>query len=224
MRAAFSAFGVGLLAVTCASAQPAGQQPAGGSLHHSVLQGAERFDPERLQSDLPEPDRARLREYARRRAAFRSGLDPPPPGSGADPTHDRRVALEREMVALVDRPGIEAAAAAAVAVVPPAPSGGPRSDDYAREIAWVEVWLQQHPDSPVAPLFYAYVAWQLRVGVEMNEDRALRERLARKYRTMLDRLRSRDDPIWRLLAEDLDREPRVTNAGSAHPREYLPAG
>ena len=223
---ALSCLVVPLLAATWGSAHP-DRQPGGGRLLDAVLQGAERLDLEQLNPDLPEADRARLVAYARRRAEFRSRLGPPSPESGdhARWMHDRRRSFEREMVAIIDRPGIEETAAAAAADIQPLPpAGGTVSRRYAEEIAWVEAWLQKHRDSPFAPLFYAYIAWHLRAGIELNDDRALRESLARKYRTMLDRLRSQDDRIWRLLAEELDGEPRVTNAGPAHPREFLPAG
>jgi hypothetical protein len=215
-----------LLWATLASAQ-SDRQPVGGRLLDAVLRGAERFDLAQLPPDLPEADRVRLVAYARRRSDFKSRLGSPPPESGdnAPWMHGRRRAFEREMVAIVDRPGIEEdAAAAAAATQPPPPSGGTDPGRYAEEIAWAEAWLQRRGDSPFAPLFYAYIAWNLRAGIELNDDQALRERLARKYRTMLDRLRSQDDRIWRLLAEELDGGPRVTNAGPAHPRDYLPAG
>jgi hypothetical protein len=214
-----------LLATTCARAQPH-RQPVGGHLFESVLQGAKRFNLEQLPPDLSEADRARLIAYAQRRGAFRSRLGPAPTdcGDNARWVHQRRVALEREMVAIIDRPGVEEEAAAAAAVTQPLPPSGTDPGRYAEEIAWVEAWLQQHPDSPFAPLFYAHVAWNLRAGIEMNDNRALRERLARKYRTMLDRVRSGEDRLWRLLAEELDGEARVTNAGPAHPLLFLPAG
>ena len=223
---ALTCFVVPLLTATWGSAQQ-DRRPAGGRLLEAVLQGAERFDLGQLPPDLPEADRARLVTYARRRADFRSRLGSPPPESGDNARwlHDRRRSFEREMVAIIDRPGIEEdAAAAAAATQPLPPPGGTDPGRYAEEIAWAEAWLQKHRDSPFAPLFYAYIAWHLRAGIELNDDRALRESLARKYRTMLDRLRSQDDRIWRLLAEELDGEPRVTNAGPAHPREFLPAG
>jgi hypothetical protein len=202
------------------------RQPVGGRLLEAVLQGADRFDLAQLPPDLPEADRDRLVAYARRRSDFESRLgSPPESGDGARWMHHRRRSLEREMVAIVNRPGIEEeAAAAAAATHPLPPSGGTDPGRYADEIAWAEAWLQKRGDSSFAPLFYAYIARSLRAGIELNDNQALRERLARKYRTMLDRLRSQDDRIWRLLAEELDGEPRVTNAGPAHPRDYLPAG
>jgi hypothetical protein len=223
---ALCCFVVPLLSATRAGAQP-DHQPVGGLLLEAVLQDEERFDLAQLPPNLPEADRARLVAYARRRADFQSRLGSPPRESdhNARWMHHRRRSFEREMVATVDRPGIEEeAAAAAAATQPLPPSGGTDPRRYAEEIAWAEAWLQKHPESPFAPLFYACIAWHLRVGIELNDDRALREKLARKYRTMLDRVRSEEDRIWRLLAEELDGQLRVTNAGEAHPRVYLPAG
>jgi hypothetical protein len=222
---ALSCLVVPLLSAAWASAQPE-RQPVGGRLLEAVLQDAKRFDLARLPADLSEADRARLGAYARRRSDFKSRLvSPPESGDDARAMHARRRSVEREMVAIVDRAGVEedaAAAAAATQLLPP--SGGTDPGRYAEEIARAEAWLQMRGDSPFAPLFYAYIAWSLRAGIELNDDQSLRERLARKYRTMLDRLRSQDDHFWRLLAEELDGEPRVTNAGPAHPRDYLPAG
>jgi hypothetical protein len=211
--------------VLCIAAGTLAQQrsAAGGALVTAVLEGAERFNPEALRGVLPEPDLARLRRYAERRTAFRSQLgEEPGPGVEGAFAHGRRVSIERELVALIERPGIEAEAAAAARAARPAyPDGGSDPARYAGEVAWAEAWLRANPGSALAPFHYAYIAWMLRAGIEQNEDRALREHLARKYRTMLTRLTGQPDRIWALLAADIDGAERVGAGGLAHPREFL---
>jgi hypothetical protein len=39
---------------------------------------------------------------------------------------------------------------------------------------------------------------------------------------MLERVRNSDDPLFRILADDLDNRPALSAGATRHPREYLP--
>jgi len=198
--------------------------PANGRLYESALLGAVQFDIDEAATQLGREDANRLRRYADRRASFRSllGAAPAEGGDWARWVHLRRVSLEREMVALIERPDIAAeAAAAARAARPVPPSRGSDPAAYEYEISWADAWMQHHPSSPVRPFLQAYTALWIRAAIERNSELPMRLRLAQRYARIVDGLRAQPDRIWTLLADDLDAEARVTNDGPAHPREFL---
>jgi hypothetical protein len=45
---------------------------------------------------------------------------------------------------------------------------------------------------------------------------------SRKYRAFMQRARAAEDPIYALLADDLDRQPFVYVATDNHPRDFDP--
>jgi hypothetical protein len=192
--------------------------PVGGHLATGVLLGGPALDEADIPADLPSADRLRLKGYLDRRSSFESQL-------GARPDDvalaKRRLALERELASVIERPGIEAEAAA---IAEGAPLAADVTESPEAEADWAEDTLRAHGSSPAAPYLYAFLASRYRLMLEQTpeSDTSMRERLARKYKTMLDRVRSGGDTLLVLLADDLDGLPRLSPGGSAHPREYLP--
>ncbi len=45
---------------------------------------------------------------------------------------------------------------------------------------------------------------------------------ARKYRTFIERARSAEDPVYRAIADDMDRLPYLYIKSTNHPRDYAP--
>lgn len=207
-----------LLACGAPSAAPA--EPAlGGRLAREVVLFADTLDAAAA-LDLPAPDRERLERYIERRDRFRSGLLDEP----ADAAREARVGVERAIVSLVDREDIGPAAADVARHLDVAPAGTRDLPRTLGEIASAEQYLRAHPGTPAAPFLYAFLASRCRIGIEVSSDPGDKERLARKYRTMLDRLRNSADPIFPLLARDLDGLPSLVARQAEHPRDYLPPG
>ena len=127
--------------------------------------------------------------------------------------------LEQEIASVVERPGMEQVAHAI------AWSQGPYgvTTDVQEESAWAESLVRDPANALAAPYLYAFLASRYRMQFERaEEDRPALERLAKKYKTMLDRVRNAGDPLFILLADDLDNQPRLSPSATRHPRQYLP--
>jgi hypothetical protein len=208
-----------LLGCTTVAATPADgpAPPLGGRFAGSVLLSEAPLSATDLSPDLSSADRLRLLAYLDRRAAFRSRIATV---AGDVALHGRRVRLEQEMVSVIEQPGIErlASAIAASAALSADPLKGPED-----EVAWAEGALREPGAAPAAPYLYAFLASRYRIQLERApEDRGALERLAKKYKTMLDRVRNANDGIFILLADDLDGRASISASASRHPRQYLP--
>ena len=187
-----------------------------GRLTVAVLLGGPPLTAHDLPAKLSEADRLRLETYLERWKAFKTRQAVV---AGSQRTWDRRVRLEREMVSAIDQPGIEQVAASV------AWSQGPYgvTTDVQEEAAWAERLLRDPANATAAPYLYAFLASRYRMQFERaEEDRPALERLAKKYKTMLDRVRNAGDPLFILLADDLDNQSRLSPSGTRHPRQYLP--
>ncbi len=179
-------------------------------LDETPLRGAD------LPSDLSSSDRARLSMYIARWDAFRTRQDP---AAGSPGTWTRRERLEREIVSASGHPGIEEVGYAI------AWSQGPYgvTKDVRQEALWAEGLVRDPAYAIAAPYLYAFLASRYRIQFERaDEDRPALERLAKKYKTMLERVRNAGDPLYALLADDLDNRARLTPGATRHPRQYLP--
>jgi hypothetical protein len=212
-----------LVLATLLAAPAAAQQPAAALLaREAVLHEPPLLQPAAV-AQLSEPDATPLGRYLARRSAFVSRL-----GDAADPRaeplHTRRMAIERAIVSLLDREGSEESAADVARSLDLAHPGEDPPGAALREAASAEAYLRAHPDSPAAPYLYAFVASRHRLALETTTDAADKERFARRYRTMIDRLRHHPDDIVALLARGLDALPSVGGGRAEHPRDYLPPG
>ena len=191
--------------------------PVGGKLARAVLLGGDPLTAQDLPPDLPSSDRLRLLAYLKRRADFRSRLGT---SSSGGPVAAHQGRLERDIATVVERAGIEHEAAEIARSAPPSAEGPARA---AHEASWAEGVLRQRPSSPAAPYLYAYLAARYRqVFEQLPDDRPALERQARKYKTMLERVRGADDPIFQLLANDLDGLPSLSAGATRRPQQYLP--
>jgi hypothetical protein len=199
---------LGVAAILCATGAHAqtGPPPVGGRLAGAVLLGETPLTEKDLPGDLSSADRMRLAGYLERWQAFgtRQG-----PVSGDLDTWRRRARLEREIASVIERDGIERAAAAIA-----------YSD---AEAAWAERLVREPSHAVAAPYLYALLASRYRMQFDRaDEDRPLLERLAKKYKTMLDRVRNAGDSLLVMLADDLDSRPALSAGATRHPRQYLP--
>ena len=187
-----------------------------GRLTAAVLLGGPPLTAHDLPAKVSETDRLRLETYLERWKAFktRQGII-----AGSLETWKRRERLEREIASVVERPGIEQVAHAI------AWSQGPYgvTTDVQEESGWAESLVRDPANALAAPYLYAFLASRYRMQFERaEEDRPALERLAKKYKTMLDRVRNAGDPLLILLADDLDNRASLSSGVTRHPRQYLP--
>jgi hypothetical protein len=175
-------------------AQP-GPPPLGGRLAGAMLLGEAPVTEADLPEELPTADRMRVLAYLDRGA-----------GRG----------LATQIAAALEAEGSETAAAAIASAL-----GGAAGAD--EEAARAEAMLRDPAHAVAAPDLYAYLAARYRLQFEKaGDDRPTLERLAKKYRTMVERVRNSDDALFRVLADDLDNRPALSAGATRHPREYLP--
>ena len=190
-----------------------------GRLTVAVLLGGPPLTARDLPAKLPETDRLRLETYLERWKAFKPAE---PPSGYSEPwaRRERRERLEREIVATAGPQGIEQVAQG-IAWSEGAYAASPF--DPLAEGNWAERLVRDPANAAAAPYLYAFLASRYRMQFERaEEDRPALERLAKKYKTMLDRVRNAGDPLFILLADDLDNQPRLSPSATRHPRQYLP--
>jgi hypothetical protein len=189
--------GTAAMLVACLAtlmAQP-GPPPLGGRLAGAMLLGEAPVTKADLPEELPTADRMRVLAYLDRGA-----------GRG----------LATQIAAALEAEGSETAAAAIASAL-----GGAAGAD--EEAARAEAMLRDPAHAVAAPYLYAYLAARYRLQFEKaGDDRPTLERLAKKYRTMVERVRNSDDALFRVLADDLDNRPALSAGATRHPREYLP--
>lgn len=216
---------VTLCVALAAQAQPAQEMPDfKGKLYKTVFQPGvgtlSAADVKPLPADL----RERLERFLDRRSKFSSRLQ-----NGASSMMDvaieaKKRRVEGAIVALIDAPGIEQAAAdyAQQAFIANEWQGAAQP---AQEASAAEEYLKKDPATPLAPFIYVFVADRQRAAFEvMNAvtDKTQMTAAAKKYRTFMQRARASGDPIFRLLADDLDRQPFLYRKSELHPRDFDP--
>lgn len=188
----------------------------GGRLAGAVLLNETPLTSQDIPGEMQGPHKARLETYIERGKAFKSrqGLV-----AGSLETWKRRERLEQEIASTLALPDIEPLAHAI------AWSQGPYgvTRDAGEEAAWAEGLVRDPANQAATPYLYAFLASRYRLQFEgAEEDRALLERLAKKYKTMLERVRNAGDPLFVLLADDLDARAGLSPGATRHPRQYLP--
>lgn len=196
-----------------------------GKLYRAVFfSGPGALKTEDLTS-LPEPARERLNRFLVRRGAFTSKYTHDAGSFEQARVDAKKRDIERAIVALIDTPGVDSRAlefvkAARIAVDWQRTWEGPLD-----EAAAAEEFLKQNPSTPIAPYLYLFIAQRQRAAFEAyaaakNVDGM--KTASRKYRTLLQRSRSVEDPIFALLADDLDRQPYVYLKSDQHPSTFDP--
>jgi hypothetical protein len=142
---------------------------------------------------------------------------------GAAGDDERKQLLARAIVALLDRDDAAALAEAFLEDAPVADDWGHTPDAPLREAAYAEKRLT--PSDPLAPFLYVFIAQRQRAAFEAAEraqDIETMKAAAKKYRAVMQRARSTADPIFALLADDLDRMPYVSVPTAKHPATFNP--
>lgn len=174
---------------------------------------------------LPPEVRQRLDLYLKRRAAFTSRMEGGAATMAAVAVEAKRRRIESGIVSLIDAPEIERLAAEyarAAHVLNDWESGsaGPLA-----EAAYAEDFLKQNASTPLAPYLYAFIAARQRAAFEtmsVEKQKAEMSAAARKYRTFIQRARAAQDPVFKLLADDIDRVSKIYAASAYHPRDFNP--
>jgi hypothetical protein len=172
---------------------------------------------------VSEPQRGRLSTFLTRRSSFTSAYENKPQDADAMQSDAKRRVIERAIVALIDAPGINAEAVEFVKAAPIAYEWEGRPEGPLAEAAYAEEVLKKTPKSPLAPFLYVFIAQRQRSAFEAADragDEAAMKAAAKQYRAYIERARSASDPIFRLLADDLDRVPYVYTKSEKHPRDY----
>jgi hypothetical protein len=210
---------------------PAAQAPAGeganlkGKLYKSVFfSGPGSLAPPDLAA-VPADVRRRLERYLTRRAAFASKLQNGASSFEAVRAEAKKRVVERAIVALVDAPDVESAAAAYVRDATILYEWEQRPDGPQSEASAAEEFLKTDPATPLAPYLYVFIAERQRAAFELmtvDSQKADMTAAAKKYRTFMQRARAADDPIFRLLADDMDGQKFLYANNGFHPRDFDP--
>jgi hypothetical protein len=193
-----------------------------GKLYRSVFfTGPGALSPADL-PELAEPVRARLNKYLSRRVEFQSTYEHKAATFEEAACDAKKRDIERAIVSLIDGPDIARVAADYVrdADVKYTWSG---SQAPLGEADYAQKFVDGNSSTPLAPYLDAFVAERQRAAFEMltrekNVEGA--RAAARQYFEAMARLRSAADPIFPLLADDLDRQPFVFINVGAHPRDH----
>lgn len=163
-------------------------------------------------ADVPEPLRTRLSEYLKRRALFVSQYESRPADADEVARDAKRRSIERAIVSLIDVSAIETRAVAFVKDAPIAAEWEGRSEGPIAEAQYAEKVLQASPDSPLAPFLHVFAAQRYRAAreaAERSQDRQGAADANTRYRAHLQEARAARDPIYALIADDLERVPYV---------------
>ena len=174
---------------------------------------------------VPEPARERLNRFLARRAAFTSRYTHEASSFEQARVDAKKREIERAIVALIDAPGIEDRALDFVKSAPISVDWQGKWEGPLTEAAAAEEFLKGTPSSPLAPYLYAFIAHRQRAAFEayakaQNADGM--KTSSKKYRTFLQRARSSSDPIFTMIADDLDRQTHVYLKSEHHPATYDP--
>jgi hypothetical protein len=80
------------------------------------------------------------------------------------------------------------------------------------ESAFAEQLLQKEPSTPLAPYLFLFIAHRQRAAseaAERNQNAAVAQAATAKAREFLQKARGAADPIFGLVADDLERLPFV---------------
>jgi hypothetical protein len=184
-------------------------------------------EPDALTADdiaaLPEELHARLNRFLTRSSAFHLTDDSKRTVDSAVAIEAKKRVLERAIVSLLEREDASALAMGFLAEAPIAAEWGPTPEAPLEEAAHAEKRLK--PDDPLAPFLYVFIAHRQRAAFEAADrkhDTDTVKAAAKKYRAVILRARGTQDPIYALLADDLDRLPYVHLKTDSHPGTFNP--
>ena len=208
-----------ILAIGTGQPPPAPAPPVGGLFAGAVLLGEAPLTEDALPNGMSMADRLVVVTYLDRRQVLSPRFTPTDARGDAE---RQRVAIEIASTIVAD--GIEETARALVASLgPTAAMATSTGDPWSGGASWAESAVRDASHAAAHPWLYAFLASRYRLQFEgADENRDLLERLAKKYKTMLDRVRNADDPLFVVLANDLDNRASLSPGVTRHPRQYLP--
>ncbi|MEW6440615.1 MAG: hypothetical protein AB1640_06705 [bacterium] len=210
------------LAILCSFALLAPSRAHGGA-PPEVLAGAILFgtvfeslaDPDALaRRDVPDEVRPRIEAFAARAEAFRSRLPEVERPRGPEVwAVEKRRHMERDMVALIDTPGIEKAACDYAAAAVLAYEWEGFSEVPLKEAACAADFLASHPTTPLRPYLNLFLAHRYRCATEiLRGERGARDattRAAANYKACLEVALKDPDPLVRFVAADMEKRPHL---------------
>ena len=176
-------------------------------------------------SSVPASVRPRLERYLQRRAAFATRLKNGASSFEALRSEAKKRVVERAIVALVEAPQIEDSAAAYAGTARILDEWERQPESPLSEASAAEEFLKKDPSTPLAPYLYVFIAERQRAAFELMTAASQKVEMtaaAKKYRTFMQRARAAEDPIFRLLADDIDRQPFLYANNGFHPRDFDP--
>lgn len=232
-----------LVALPPAGLQPGRRPPPPGGSQGAPLFGAfiggGTYRLEGSLGELSPPVRAEVERRLQNRRNYRPRLAVPPELTGVDQemagTHQQ---LEGAVVALSNRPGIEAEASryardAALSYewegFPEGPMG---------EAAFAAQYLRQHPQTALKPFIYVFMLHRYRCAFEaagwnavsppkevdreraIAEARAVERTAAARYTEVWQLVQKLSDPVVKAVAGDIDAERFLYIATDGHPRSF----
>lgn len=207
----------------------AGALPMDRVLFQTML--ADLVEPGRVDVDsLPIDVRQRARSFQKRAKAFRTLL----PAKEAEPgpelwTWEKKREMERAMVALIERTGIEESACQYVREAVLAYEWEGMSDGPLVEAGFAEAFLSEHLDTPLKPYLTLFLIHRFgcAAGALANEKKVVEQaHAARKSRRYLLMAFADPDPLVRFTAADMEERPwfpRGTGGNPVQSTETAPA-
>jgi hypothetical protein len=225
-RVILSSILAALAAVAAAQTPPA--DPAvvlNGKLYKSVFFSGPGALAAADLAGVPQSVRPRLERYLQRRTAFTSKLQPASSSFEMLRAEAKKRVVERAIVALIEAPDIDKTAAAYAEQATILHDWKGAASAPISEATAAEEFVKKNTASPIAPYLYVFIAERHRAAFEMMTvatEKADMTAAAKKYRTFMQRARSVDDGIFRLLADDMDRQPFLYVKSEFHPGTFDP--
>ena len=163
-------------------------------------------------AQVAEPLRARLSRFLVRRTSFTSTYQAAPTDVQSVARDAKRRAIERAIVSLIEADGVEKLAVEFVTTAPIADEWEGMPEGPLAESAFAEQLLQKEPSTPLAPYLFLFIAHRQRAAseaAELNQNAAVAQAATAKAREFLQKARGAADPIFGLVADDLERLPFV---------------
>jgi hypothetical protein len=196
-----------------------------GKLYRAVFSsGTGMLTPGDL-ADVPPAERERLSRFLTRRAAFKSQYLHDANSFEQARVDAKKREVERAIVSLIDAPGIESRAVEFVKSARIAFEWEGNWQAPLEEADAAEEFLKRDPASPLAPYLYVFIAHRQRAAFEAcarTQNVEGMKATSKKYRASLQRARSAADPIFALIADDLDRQAHVYVKTDQHPATFNP--
>jgi hypothetical protein len=178
-------------------------------------------------AQVAEPLRTRLRRFLTRRSSFNSIYQGAPNDIVGVARDAKRRAVERAIVSLIEVEGIEQRAVEFVTAAPIAYEWEGKPEGPIAESTFAEQLLQKEPATPLAPFLYLFIAQRQRAAAEVAQlttQPDVAKAATAKSREFLQKARGAADPIYGLVAEDLERVPFVYVHPVQTPKKAAAAG